>query len=91
MEKTKEQRVREAVELMKKIKNLPTEFLLYAPDKGFLQIQAAVSDWVKTGVATSLQIPLYRQGRVAELNLPTDSSVASLNLKVARDGSGNTT
>jgi len=82
MPKTKEDRVKEGVTLLKKIRDLPSNFGLYGNDRGFLEIKAAISEWVEKGKAADLKIPLYRQERMAELVLPMSDKVASLALKV---------
>ena len=79
--KTKEQRVKEAINLLKKIQELPNEFGLFGQDATYLQIKSAISSWVEDGVPKTLLVPMYRIGRNAELVL-NDEKVASLALKV---------
>jgi len=79
--KTKEQRVKEAINLLKKVQELPNEFGLFGQDAVYLQIKSAISSWVQTGVPNTLVAPMYRVGRNAELVL-NDEQVASLALKI---------
>ena len=79
--KTKEQRVKEAVNLLKKVQELPNEFGLFGQDATYLQIKSAISAWVQTGISKTLIAPMYRVGRNAELLL-NDEQVASLALKI---------
>jgi hypothetical protein len=79
--KTKEQRVKEAVNLLKKVQELPNDFGLFGQDTSYLAIKSAISAWVQDGVPKTLLIPMYRQERNAELVL-NDTRVASLALKV---------
>jgi hypothetical protein len=79
--KTKDQRVKEAINLLKKVQELPNEFGLFGQDAVYLQIKSAISSWVETGVPKTLVAPMYRVGRNAELVL-NDDQVASLALKI---------
>ena len=79
--KTKEQLVKEAVNLLKKVQELPNDFGLFGQDATYLAIKSAISAWVQDGVPKTLLIPMYRQERSAELVL-NDATVASLALKV---------
>jgi len=80
--KTKERRVQEGVTIMRRIHGLPKEFGLFGQDAVFLQIKSAISKWVESGTEVILSVPMYRQERLAELILPVDERIASLNLKV---------
>ena len=79
--KDKAQRLKEAINLLKKIQELPNEFGLFGDDKVYLQINSAIRAWVEDGVPKTVQAPMYRQRRNAELEL-NDTQVASLALKV---------
>lgn len=80
--KEKGERLKEGITILKKLNELPKEFGMFGQDRGYLQIKSEISKWVNTGEAVELKIPLYRQGRIAELNLPSSKQVATLNLKV---------
>ena len=78
-EKTKEERVKEGINLLMKLKEVgisPTE-------SPYREVQARVSDWVSTGDPWQGKIEFFRYGRVAEILLPRKSTaVASLALKM---------
>ena len=80
--KSKVQRVKEGVTLLKKLSELPPEMGMVESDKGYIQIRNAITEWAITGTPSNLKIPLHRQGRVAELSLPSDGATATLALKV---------
>ena len=80
--KSKGDRLREGITILKKLGDLPKDFLMFGQHKEYLQIKSEISKWVDTGVAAELKIPLYRQGRMAELNLPSSGATATLALKV---------
>lgn len=80
--KDKKQRLSEGITILKKLSELPREFGMFGNDKGYLEIKSEISKWVETGVPAELRIPLYRQGRIAELKLPSSGAVATLALKV---------
>lgn len=79
--KAKDQRLKEAINLLKKIQELPNEFGLFGQDATYLAIKSAISSWVEDGSPKTLIAPMYRVGRNAELVL-NDDKVASLALKV---------
>jgi len=65
-EKPKEDRVREGITILQKLKEvgIPTT------DAGFQEIQQLVSEWVKTGTAVTKTVPFARVDRAAEITLP---------------------
>ena len=80
--KSKVQRVKEGVTLLKKLSDLPPEMGMVESDKGYIQIRNAITEWAITGTPSNVKIPLHRQGRVAELSLPSDGATATLALKL---------
>lgn len=80
--KTKSDRLKESITLLKKIADLPPEFGMNHSDNAYIQIRSAISEWTNTGIPCTLQIPMYRQGRIAELSLPSNGGTATLALKV---------
>jgi hypothetical protein len=80
--KEKGDRLKESITLLKKIADLPAEMGMNHSDNAYIQIRSAISEWTKTGVPCTLRIPMYRQGRIAELSLPSDGGTATLALKV---------
>jgi len=83
--KGKGERLREGITILKKLGELPKDFLMFGQHKEYLQIKSEISKWVDTGVAVELELPLYRQGRIAELKLPSSGATATLALKVMKD------
>lgn len=80
--KTKEERVREAVTLLKKIQGVSKEFGLFGHDKTFQDIKTEISKWVETGVEGFFKFPMYRYSRIAELSLKGTPTLA---LKIIRE------
>lgn len=80
-DKPKEDRVREGITILQKLK----EVGIPNTDGGFQEIQAAISEWVKTGAAYSNKIPFHRVDRVAELTLPKRrTAVATILLRTSQ-------
>ena len=78
-EKTKEERVKEGINLLMKLK----EVGILSTEQPYIEIQAHISDWVKTGDPWMGKVEFYRYGRIAEILLPRKSTaVASLALKM---------
>lgn len=78
-EKTKEDRVKEGINLLMKLK----EIGILSTEPPYREVQALISDWVKTGDPWQGKVEFYRYGRVAEILLPRKSTaVASLSLKM---------
>lgn len=81
-EKPKEDRLREGITILKKLR----EVGIPSDNGGFKEIQKTISDWVTTGTAVQIRIPIPRYDRDAELVLPArKDKVASLLLKVIKD------
>jgi hypothetical protein len=81
MEKPKEDRVREGITILQKLKEVGVPPL----DAGFQEIQAAVSEWVKTGEPIAKTVPFSRMDRIAEVILPRKrTAIASIVLRVAK-------
>lgn len=80
--KTKEDRLNEGITILKKLR----EVGIPSDNGGFKEIQQTISDWVSTGTATEVLIPIPRYDRDAELKLPSSKyKVASLLLKVIKE------
>ncbi len=78
-EKTKEERLREGLTILAKLKEVGISSL----DTGFMEIQGLISEWVKTGEPVQTKVPIPRHERVAELFLPRRKQhTATLALKV---------
>jgi hypothetical protein len=78
-EKPKEERLKEGVTMIKKLKQVG----ISPEDSGFQSIQKAVSEWVKTGEEFKDVIPFARYDRNAHIVLPKYvGSSASIVLKV---------
>ena len=81
MEKPKEDRVREGITILQKLKEVGIPQM----DNGFKEIQQAISDWVKTGEPLHKEIPFARVDRVAELTLPRKrTAIATIMLRVVK-------
>ena len=74
--KTKEERVKETVMILKKLQ----EVGIPATDPGYKLIQKHMTEWVSSGEPKSVVVPLMRYGRDAYLTLP-ETEVASCRLK----------
>jgi hypothetical protein len=78
-EKTKEERVKEGINLLMKLK----EVGISPTDPSYREVQEHISDWVKTGDPWIGKVEFYRYGRIAEILLPRKATaVASLALKM---------
>ena len=80
LEKTKEDRLKEGITILKKLRNIGID----SEDSGSKQIQKHISNWVNTGEELPLTIvPFARYDRTAHLSLPKfTSSNANIVLKV---------
>jgi hypothetical protein len=77
--KDKETRVKEGVNLLRQLQ----EVGISKDEPPYKEIQAKVSDWVKTGDPWQGKVEFFRYGRVAEILLPRKATaVASLALKM---------
>jgi hypothetical protein len=65
-EKTKEERVREGMELLRKLREVGVS--QYAT--GWNETKDVIATWVRDGVAWQGKIPFPSMGRVAEIILP---------------------
>jgi hypothetical protein len=80
-EKPKEDRVREAITILNKLK----EVGIADTDPGYVAVKTHMSEWVKTGEAAAHTIEFPRHGRRGELTLPHRADrAAGLSLKAAR-------
>ena len=80
-DKTKEERVRETVTILKKLQ----EVGIADSDPGYKQVKELMTAWVATGEAASHTIDFYRAGRRGELVLPRRADrAAGLALKVLK-------
>ena len=70
MLKTKEDRVKEGIRLLKRLKETGVPTL----NPGFKQIQEAISVWVVNGEAYTATIPIVRYDRDAVLTLPAEAT-----------------
>lgn len=66
MLKTKEERLKEGITLLKKLRDAGVP----ADNLGFKEIQKAVSDWVVNGESFRATIPITRYDRDADITLP---------------------
>jgi hypothetical protein len=79
-EKSKEARTREGVTILRKLRDLG----MYQSDFVFMDINQAISKWVKTGEASKNSFAMPREGRIAVLTLPSSAdAIAELVLRVA--------
>jgi hypothetical protein len=65
-EKTKEERLREGLELLKGLRKVG----IGADEPDFKSLQSKISEWVNTGVAWSGRIDFLDHGRYADVKLP---------------------
>lgn len=65
--KTKGERVQEAVQILKKLK----EVGIRPNDSGYLQTKLYLDEWIKTGESASYKYEFVRYGRKCELILPS--------------------
>lgn len=80
-EKPKEDRVRETITILNKLK----EVGIADTDPGYVAVKAHMSEWVKTGEAAAHSIEFPRHGRQGELTLPRRADrAAGLSLKTVR-------
>lgn len=78
-EKTKEDRVKEGINLLMKLKEVGVS----STDASYREVQEHISDWVNTGDPWIGKVEFYRYGRVAEILLPRKATaVASLAFKM---------
>jgi hypothetical protein len=76
--KPREDRVREAVEILTKLKSLG----ITPTDPGYSTVKSAFDTWIADGRSFSTTVEFPRHGRCGELTLPRKSNVAaSLSLK----------
>lgn len=80
-EKTKEERVREGIELLRKLQEVGVSQYVV----GWKDVQSAISTWVREGVAWHGKIKFPTMGRVAEIILPmTSGKVANMWFRVIK-------
>ena len=78
-EKTKEERVKEGIQLLRQLKDTGVDVSYIA----FKEVQERISDWVNTGDAWTGKIKFPDYGRVAEILLPRRvGAVASIAFRV---------
>ena len=81
MEKTKADRLKETLRLLKELQRVG----IRTNDPGYKEIQRQMTAWVNDGVAQTTVVELYRYGRQADLYLPsTADRAASINLRVVK-------
>lgn len=79
MEKTKGDRLKETVRLLKELQRVG----IRVNDPGYKEIQRLMTAWVNDGVALTTVVELVKYGRQADLFLPTKADrAASVNLRV---------
>lgn len=79
-EKTKEERVKEGIELLRKLQEIGVSQYTV----GWKEVQDAISTWVREGIAWQGKIPFPTKGRVAEIVLPMRSGrVANMWFRIA--------
>lgn len=72
-EKTKEERVREGISLLRQLQDIGVD----PADPQYIMLKDRVSDWVKTGDPWAGKIPFTSYGRVAEVLLPRKAAAAA--------------
>jgi hypothetical protein len=78
-EKTKGDRLKETIRLLKELDRVGIRDL----HQGYNEIKAMMTKWVNDGEAAEDTIDLPRHGRVADVKLPKmDDKAASINLRV---------
>lgn len=78
-EKTKEERVKEGIQLLRQLKDTGVD-VSYS---SFKEVQKRISDWINTGDAWTGKIKFPDYGRVAEILLPRRAgAVASIAFRV---------
>jgi len=65
--KTKFERVKDSVEILKKLKN----FGFNEVNSGYVGTKKVLDAWIADGEAREEQIPFYTAGRIAHITLPT--------------------
>lgn len=81
-QKEKADRLREGITILKKLR----EFGIFDVDPSFKEIQKHISAWVSSGEEINATVHMWRQGRIAELELPVEKGkVAALLLKVDKN------
>lgn len=81
MEKTKGDRLKETVRLLKELQRVG----IRVNDPGYKEIQRLMTVWVNDGVALTTVVELVKYGRQADLSLPTKADrAASINLRVVK-------
>ena len=79
--KTKEERVKEGVSLLKQLKEAGVRVTF----GGFQELQGRIRDWVNTGEPWEGTVAFPEHGRVAEVELPRyNNRAAGINFKVKR-------
>ena len=68
-QKTKGDRVKEAVTLLKKLQ----EIGIYPEDLGYKQTKTAIDAWISDGAEATEKIEFMRHGRIGHLTLPYHS------------------
>jgi len=78
-EKTKEERLKEGVSLLKQLK----EAHIKENGNGYQEFKQKISEWVNTGDAWSGTIPFQEHGRIGEVDLPRyNNKAAGMHFKV---------
>ena len=78
-EKTKADRLKEAVRLLKELERVG----IRDTEPAYNEIKEMMTKWVKDGVAAAASIELVKFPRIADVALPaTDNKAASINLRV---------
>jgi hypothetical protein len=81
MEKTKGDRLKETVRLLKELQRVG----IWVNDPGYKEIQRLMTVWVNDGVALTTVVELVKYGRQADLALPSKADrAASINLRVVK-------
>jgi len=70
MEKSKSDRVAEAVDILTKLKQVG----IPASEPGYKITKKALDDWIATGVAARIEAPFMRYGRTGVMVLPDKAS-----------------